>query len=68
LRNESSIAYKARVKVAYLEPPVPLIRQRNTGRVKRVPERVWERLFDKLDVPTPAEAHEVGHLVPGDVE
>jgi hypothetical protein len=31
--------------------------------VKRVPERVWERLFDKLDVPTLAEAHAVEYLV-----
>lgn len=56
-------AYKARVRVVYLEPPVPLIRSRNTGRVKRVPERVWERLFDKLDVPTLAEAHAVEYVV-----
>jgi putative nucleotidyltransferase with HDIG domain len=58
-----SAAYKARVRVVYLEPPIPLIRSRNTGRVKRVPERVWERLFDKLDVPTLAEAHSVEYLV-----
>jgi putative nucleotidyltransferase with HDIG domain len=56
-------AYKARVRVVYLEPPVPLIRARNIGRVKKVPERVWERLFDKIDVPTLAEAHEVEYLV-----
>jgi putative nucleotidyltransferase with HDIG domain len=56
-------AYKARVRVVYLEPPVPLIRARNTGRVKRVPERVWERLFDKLDVPTLAECHELEYAV-----
>lgn len=56
-------AYKARVRVAYLEPPVPLIRSRNAGRARRVPERVWERLFDKLDVPTPAEAHAVEYRV-----
>lgn len=58
-----SAAYKARVRVVYLEPPVPLIRHRNSGRVKQVPARVWERLFDKLDVPTPADAHEVEYLV-----
>ncbi|MBY0456649.1 MAG: AAA family ATPase, partial [Gemmataceae bacterium] len=58
-----SLAYKARVKVVYLEPPVPLIRARNTGRTKRVPGRVWERLFDKLDVPTAAECHEVEYRV-----
>ncbi|AMV30386.1 HD domain protein [Gemmata sp. SH-PL17] len=58
-----SAAYKARIRVVYLEPPIPLIRSRNTGRTKRVPERVWERLFDKLDVPTLAECHEVEYLV-----
>jgi putative nucleotidyltransferase with HDIG domain len=56
-------AYKARVRVVYLEPPLPLVRERNGGRVKRVPERVWERLFDKLDVPTLAEAHAVEYVV-----
>jgi predicted kinase len=52
-------AYKARVRVVYLEPPIPVIRQRNRGRAKAVPERVWDRMFDRLDVPTPAEAHRV---------
>jgi putative nucleotidyltransferase with HDIG domain len=52
-------AYKARVRVVYLEPPIPLIRERNGGRARKVPVRVWERLFDKLDVPTEAEAHAV---------
>jgi predicted kinase len=60
------LAYRARVRVVYLEPPVPRIRARNTGREKRVPERVWERLFDKLDVPTPAEAHAVEYRVGGE--
>jgi putative nucleotidyltransferase with HDIG domain len=56
-------AYKARVRVVYLEPPIPLIRARNAGRAKKVPVRVWERLFDKLDVSTLAEAHAVEYLV-----
>jgi putative nucleotidyltransferase with HDIG domain len=55
--------YKARVRVAYLEPPVPLIRERNRGREKKVPVRVWERLFDRLDVPTGAECHTVEYRV-----
>jgi putative nucleotidyltransferase with HDIG domain len=58
--------YKARVRVVYLEPPVPLIRARNGGRATRVPGRVWERLFDKLDVPTPAECHAVEYVVGGE--
>jgi predicted kinase len=56
-------AYKARVRVVYLEPPVPTIRERNAVRKKKVPARVWERLFDKLDVPTEAECHAVEYLV-----
>jgi len=56
-------AYRARLRVVYLEPPIALIRARNTGREKRVPERVWERLFDKLDVPTLAETHAVEYQV-----
>ena len=56
-------AYKARVRVVYLEPPIPLIRDRNGDREKKVPVRVWKRLFDKLDVPTEAEAHVVEYVV-----
>jgi predicted kinase len=56
-------AYKARVRVVYLEPPIPLIRERNGEREKQVPARVWERLFDRLDVPTEAEAHAVEYVV-----
>lgn len=60
------LAYKARVRVIYLEPPVARIRERNAGRAARVPQRVWERLFDKLDVPTLAEAHAVEYRVSED--
>ncbi|HEV3437656.1 MAG TPA: AAA family ATPase [Gemmata sp.] len=56
-------AYKARVRVVYLEPPIPQIREQNGGRTKKVPVRVWERLFDKLDVPTEAESHVVESIV-----
>lgn len=56
-------AYQARVKVVYLEPPIPQIREQNAERIKKVPVRVWERLFDKLDVPTEAESHAVELIV-----
>jgi predicted kinase len=52
-------AYNARVRVVYLEPPPAQVRARNTARAKVVPLRVWDRMFDRLDVPTPAEAHAV---------
>ena len=58
-----SAAYGARVNVVYLEPPVSEIRARNAGRTAKVPQGVWERLFDKLDVPTLAEAHAVELVV-----
>lgn len=54
-----AVAYRGRVRAVYVEPPVPVIRERNRGRPAAVPTRVWERLFDRLDVPTPAEAHAV---------
>jgi putative nucleotidyltransferase with HDIG domain len=56
-------SYKARLRIVYLEPPIPQIRERNSGREKKVPVRVWERLFDKLDVPTEAECHAVEYRV-----
>lgn len=52
-------AYNARVRVVYLEPPPALTRARNAARARAVPLRVWDRLFDKLDVPTAAEAHTI---------
>ena len=55
--------YRARVRIVYVEPPIPLIRERNRGRAKHVPERVWDRMFDKLDMPTLAEAHRVDSVV-----
>jgi predicted kinase len=57
--------YKARLRVVYVEPPIPVIRRQNRERVKVVPESVWERMFSRLDVPTEAEAHAVEYVVPG---
>ena len=54
--------YRARVRVVYLEPPLALVRARNAGRPRVVPRRVWDRMFDKLDVPTAAEAHAVEYV------
>ena len=65
--HANMLPWRRLARVVYLEPPIALIRSRNGGRVKRVPERVWERLFDKLDVPTLAETHDVEYVV-GEVE
>lgn len=57
-------AYNARLRIVYIEPPIPTIRRQNRDRPKVVPESVWERMFDRLDVPTEAEAHRVEYAVP----
>lgn len=51
--------YGARIEVVSLEPPLPEILSRNARRTNPVPERVILRLADKLEPPTPAEAHGV---------
>jgi len=51
------VDYGARVEIVYVEPPLPLILQRNAKRSKPVPEKVILRLIDKLEPPTWAEAH-----------
>ncbi|WP_238537631.1 AAA family ATPase [Zavarzinella formosa] len=55
--------YKARTRIIYVEPPIPVIRRQNREREKTVPVGVWERLFDKLEVPTLAEAHQVEYVL-----
>jgi predicted kinase len=51
--------YGARVEVVYVEPPLPVILQRNERRNKPVPRHIIERLVNKLEPPTWAEAHSV---------
>jgi predicted kinase len=51
--------YDARVELVYLEPPLPVILGRNERRAKPVPKQVIERLVERLEPPTWAEAHSV---------
>jgi len=51
--------YGARVEIIYIEPPLDLLHSQNKRRAKAVPVKVIERLIDKLDPPTFAEAHAV---------
>jgi predicted kinase len=53
------ISYDAKVKIVYIEAPYEEIITRNSGRDKPVPEKVIEKLIDKLEVPDVTEAHEV---------
>ena len=51
--------YGARTEVVYLEPPLPVILERNARRQQRVPRSVIHRLLEKTEPPTWAEAHSV---------
>ena len=51
--------YNARVCIVYIEPDFGTILDQNSGREARVPEKVIQRLIDKLDPPTLAECHEL---------
>lgn len=52
-------AYGARVEIRYLEPPLPVVFQRNAERRPGVPRRVIEHLLDRLEPPMRTEAHAV---------
>jgi putative nucleotidyltransferase with HDIG domain len=56
-------AYKARVTVIYIEVPYDQWQKQNKEREHPVPPRVLSRLLDKLEVPTPDEAHQVKYVV-----
>ncbi len=54
--------YGARVELVYLEPPLSVIFERNARRSPTVPRRVIERLVEKLEPPTWAEAHSLSRV------
>ncbi len=49
--------YQARIEVVYIEPPLPVILDRNRRRERPVPETVVLGLADKCEPPTLTEAH-----------
>lgn len=57
------VSYGAKVKIVYLEAPYNEIMKRNRERSRNVPENVIERMIAKLEIPGPAEAHEVQWVV-----
>lgn len=54
--------YGARVRLVYIEAPWPTLLRQNMQREARVPERVLQRLAEKLEVPEPFEAHRVEYI------
>ncbi len=53
------LTYKAKVKIVYVEVPYATLRRQNREREHVVPAAALEKLIDKLEVPTPDEAHEI---------
>lgn len=56
-------AYKARVRIAYLEAPPARLLSQNRGRERVVPEEVIMRLLRRWTLPTLLEAHAVDYHV-----
>lgn len=51
--------YRARIEIIYIEPPAAKILEQNQGRSAVVPRGVIEHLLDRVEPPTPLEAHRV---------
>ena len=56
-------AYRARIRIVYLEVPFALLLQRNDARTHGLPQHALERLVSKLEVPDRTEAHCVDYVV-----
>lgn len=55
-------AYRARVRIVYLETSAPELRERNRSRPRPVPEKAIERMLGRWEVPDLTEAHQVEHF------
>ncbi|KJH72455.1 AAA family ATPase [Aliterella atlantica] len=52
-------AYRSKIRIVYLEVPWETLLQQNRQRPQPVPEIAIARLFDRLEVPSLVEAHQV---------
>lgn len=55
--------YKGKVRIVYLEVPWEELLRRNDFRTAKLPEKVIQKLYDRLDVPDITEADRVAWLV-----
>jgi predicted kinase len=58
-------SYGGMVTIIYIEVPYKLLLKQNSERDYPVPENVLSRIIERLEVPSPAEAHEVKYVVGG---
>ncbi len=55
--------YGGRVKLVYVEVPYKKVLHQNMNREYPIPETVLERFINKLEMPSPSEAHFVEYVV-----
>ncbi len=55
--------YDAKVKIVYLEKPYAQWRAQNLNREDVLPEKVLDKMLQKLEIPQLVEAHEVEYIV-----
>ncbi|WP_420150230.1 AAA family ATPase [Spirosoma sp.] len=60
--------YKAQVRLVYIEVPYQQLIQQNEDREHVVPDDVLYRMFQRLEIPSAWEAHEVQYFVPERIE
>ncbi len=58
-------AYKAHVRIVYVEASPERLKEQNRDRDDVVPERVLERLLGRWEVPDPFEGHQVEYWIDG---
>ena len=57
------ISYKGKVRIVYIETPYKIILERNSNRSEPLPEKVLEKMIDKLEVPDITESHAVEYFI-----
>lgn len=55
--------YGARIKIIYIEVPYKVLLSQNHNREYKVPEKVIESMINKLEIPTPSEAHDITYII-----
>jgi putative nucleotidyltransferase with HDIG domain len=55
--------YGAQIRIVYLEVPKQVQELQNRSRVAQVPQKVIERMIDRLEIPNMTEAHQVDWII-----
>jgi putative nucleotidyltransferase with HDIG domain len=58
--------YRARIRLVYVEVPLPTLLEQNRSRAAAVPERAIRRMMERFEIPDATEAHVFEAAVRGD--